>query len=62
MRNGRSVEKVLEELAAHFDARTLWVFLSRNRDGTFAVFSNQRPEQIRALAKEYLGAKRRTAP
>ena len=54
-------EKDLHQLASHFDARTQWVFLSKERNGALVVYSNGRPERIRALARDYLKTKRRTS-
>ena len=50
----RALSKCLDELAAMFDGRTPWLFITKDRDGALATMSNQRPEQIRELAKEYL--------
>ena len=50
----RALSKCLHELGAVFDARTPWLFVRKDRDGALAVMSNQRPEQIRELAKDYL--------
>ena len=57
--NEFALPKLLRELGSHFDARDGWVFFAKNRKGGLTVYSNQRPEQIRALAKSYLKSKRK---
>ena len=59
MKKERALSKLLDELAAHFDARAPWVFITKERDGSLAVMSNQRSEQIRVLAKSCFTQKRK---
>ena len=50
----RALPKLLHELGSRFGAHTPWLFLTKDRKGVLKVFSDQRPEQIRHFAAEYL--------
>ena len=50
----RALPKLLHQLCALLGHHVPWLFLARDPRGELRVFSNQRPEQIRALASAYL--------
>jgi hypothetical protein len=52
--NERILEKKLHELGELLGNHVRWAFLAFDQ-GALVTFSNQRPEQIRTLAKAYLG-------
>ena len=53
----RTIPKLLHELGALLGIHVPWLFLARDGKGQLGIFSNQKPEQIRALAREYLKQK-----